>query len=111
MGTETEFDDEYPTPRMSVNANNSANGSQGVVIQLDAAKAEKYILSLTRAERVAALAIIGLAVAAFFAYNSQRETRMLEYYVMELDGKVMQAGIIKPDESWSGRKLKEEKEP
>lgn len=37
---------------------------------------------------------------------SERESRLLEYYVMELDGKLMAADVIKPPESWSGRKHK-----
>jgi len=36
----------------------------------------------------------------------EQEVRMLEYYVMEVDGKLMQRNIIRPNESWSGRKLK-----
>jgi hypothetical protein len=38
--------------------------------------------------------------------NAERETRMLEYYVMELDGKAMQHGIIRTEESWSATKEK-----
>lgn len=57
---------------------------------------------------ISAIAIVGCIVFGIMAYNATRETRMLEYYVMELDGKVMQSGIIKPEESWSARKRKEE---
>jgi hypothetical protein len=35
---------------------------------------------------------------------AEREARLQEYYVMELDGKLMAAGIIKYPESWSARK-------
>lgn len=56
---------------------------------------------------IASLALIGIIIGGVMVYNATRETRMLEYYVMELDGKVMQAGIIKPEESWSARKRKE----
>lgn len=35
---------------------------------------------------------------------NERETRLLEYYVMELDGKLMRQGIIDPADSWSAKK-------
>jgi hypothetical protein len=56
-----------------------------------------------------ALAILcGLTAYSFWeAHQSSVETRMLEYYVMEVDGKLMQAGIIRPAETWSARKAKE----
>lgn len=64
-----------------------------------------------------AIAIVGLVLAAFafaaalFFYSqaveAERETRLLEYYVMELDGKLMKQRIIEPEESWSARKPKE----
>lgn len=58
------------------------------------------------------LAVFAAAVASFFytrAVEAERETRMLEYYVMELDGKLMKQGVITPDESWSAHKSKQEK--
>ena len=43
------------------------------------------------------------------AYQQQeRESRMLQYYVLEMDAKLIAAGIKKPDESVAD-KLKEEK--
>ena len=39
----------------------------------------------------------------------ERETRMLEYYVMEVDGKLAHAGIVRPSQIWSARKRKETK--
>ena len=39
--------------------------------------------------------------------DAEMEKRMVEYYILELDGKLMAAGIIKPPESWSARKQKE----
>lgn len=41
-------------------------------------------------------------------WRTEREARMLEYYVMELDGKLMKLGIIQPEESWSAQKRKRE---
>lgn len=52
---------------------------------------------------------IGLTVFAFSAArNSDREARMLEYYVMELDGKLMAQNIIEPSRSWSAQKKQRE---
>lgn len=51
---------------------------------------------------------IGLTVFAFTAAgNAEREARMLEYYVMELDGKLMSAGVIESAQSYSAKKRKE----
>lgn len=51
---------------------------------------------------------IGLTAFAFSsARNADREARMLEYYVMELDGKLMAAGVIESKESYSAKKRKE----
>jgi len=38
--------------------------------------------------------------------ESERETRMLEYYVMELDGKLMKSGFLDSSESWSAKQEK-----
>jgi hypothetical protein len=35
---------------------------------------------------------------------AERESRLLEYYVMELDGKLMASSVIKYPDSWSARK-------
>jgi hypothetical protein len=35
---------------------------------------------------------------------AERESRLLEYYIMELDGKLMASGVIKYPESWSAHK-------
>jgi hypothetical protein len=51
---------------------------------------------------------IGLTAFAFTAAsNAEREARMLEYYVMELDGKLMSAGVIESTQSYSAKKRKE----
>lgn len=51
---------------------------------------------------------LGLTAFAFSAArNADREARLLEYYVMELDGKLMAAGVIQSKESYSAKKRKE----
>lgn len=65
---------------------------------------------------VASCLAIGLAVGAVVitamggrdAARAERETRMLEYYVMELDGKLMAEGLIDYNESWAARKKAKE---
>lgn len=53
-------------------------------------------------------ASIGLTAFAFSAArNADREARLLEYYVMELDGKLMAAGVIDSKQSYSAKKRKE----
>lgn len=51
---------------------------------------------------------IGLTAFAFSAArNADREARMLEYYILELDGKLMSSGVIESKESYSAKKRKE----
>jgi hypothetical protein len=52
------------------------------------------------------VAINVLATVMMFAQwkIAEREARLLEYYVMEIDGKMMASGLLKPPDSWSGRK-------
>lgn len=52
---------------------------------------------------VAGLAIAIACWAVFQASLSERETRMLEYYVLEMDAKLIAAGIKKPEEAVSKR--------
>jgi hypothetical protein len=71
------------------------------VVQVEQAKLLPWILVCSIVSGFS----IGLSIFAIStAHSSDRETRMLEYYVMELDGKAMKAGIIRPEESWSGKK-------
>lgn len=48
---------------------------------------------------VAGLAIAFACWAIFQASLSERETRMLEYYVLEMDAKLIAAGVKKPEEA------------
>ena len=55
---------------------------------------------------LAALAGCAIALSIFQEVESirtERETRMLEYYIMELDGKLMKSGVLNPSDSWSAR--------
>lgn len=60
---------------------------------------------------LAVLAGIALArsdAAATRANDAERESRMLQYYVLEMDAKLIAAGVKKPEESVA-HKLKQEK--
>jgi hypothetical protein len=78
---------------------------------------EMYGGSVSRASATVIDKSKGFFVAAFISLNliatvfmfvqwkiAEREARLLEYYIMELDGKLMASGIVKPPESWSGHK-------
>lgn len=55
---------------------------------------------------------LGLGMAIYSqieAAKAERETRLLEYYVMELDGKLMKQGVIDPSESWSAKQKEKAK--
>lgn len=64
-------------------------------------KSKGYIIAT-----LIALNLLGTVLMFIQWKVSERESRLLEYYVMELDGKLMATDIIKPPESWSGRKHK-----
>lgn len=57
---------------------------------------------------IAGLALGSALYSQWKTTIAERETRLLEYYVMELDGKLMATGVIKPPESWSAQKRKRE---
>jgi hypothetical protein len=73
------------------------------VVMIDSAKLVPLIIVLAIISGTA----IGLTAFGFWASRqSTVETRMLEYYVVENDGKLVRAGILKPEETWSARKGK-----
>ena len=77
------------------------------VIQIGSEKLVPLIIVLA----ITAGLAVGLASMAMVdSGRTERETRMLEYYVMENDGKLVEAGLLKPEETWSARKRSEEKQ-
>lgn len=74
------------------------------VVQIETSKLMPMLIVLA----ILCGAAIGLTVFAFSAArDADREARMLEYYVMELDGKLMAAGVIESHQSYSAKKRKE----
>lgn len=62
--------------------------------------------------------VMGIHIGRYDALTEQsarteKEARMLEYYVNEVDGKLIHAGFIEPRDRWSPEKRKqyEEKHP
>ena len=58
---------------------------------------------------LALVAGVALGISLWTVYAS-RETRMLEYYVIELDGKLMASGLTDYNESWAARKAARKKQ-
>lgn len=90
---------------MSENRDNSPNASVNVTLSgAGAAIISAIVLAV-------AFACVAWVKAADTFDNlaprvdkAETETRMLEYYVMELDGKLMAAGLIDYNESWAAQK-------
>ena len=84
-----------------IQADNDGRSAQ--VIQVESSKLMPIMLLLC-------FLSAGALVAAILMWaqgrETEREVRLLEYYVMELDGKAMANGLIKPPESWSATKEK-----
>ena len=51
-------------------------------------------------------AIVGVVFDMMAQSKTEREARMLQYYVMELDGKLMAARVIEPQQSYSAQQEK-----
>jgi hypothetical protein len=67
-------------------------GACGTVIGLDMAERQHEIETMAQVRATET--------------TRERETRMLEYYVIEVDGKLENAGIVSSKESWATRKGK-----
>ncbi len=93
-----------PMEQIDYGSQYQASGSSQV-IQIESSKVLPIIVILA----VIAGGAIALAIQAKSkAEAAAMETRMLEYYLLELDAKAISAGIKKPEESIAN-KLKKEK--
>lgn len=104
---ETEYDD-FPVADAGSNAVSQRNAERGAqVIQIESSR------NISVVAICAALCGIASALSAWSAYTAiraERETRMLQYYVNEVDGKLIHAGFIEPRERWSPEKRKQYEE-
>ena len=88
-------------PLMRAWASPRVDNQSASVVQIESAKLVPLIVVLAITSGLA----IGLAVMSLVdSGRTERETRMLEYYVMENDGKLVEAGLLKPNETWSAKK-------
>lgn len=74
------------------------SGAQGVVVQFETNKLLPWLMTCC------ILAGFSCALAVFALINAQRaerEARMLQYYTLEMDSKLIAAGIKKPDDAVS----------
>lgn len=96
--------------------------SDSQAVEADADHHSAQIVQIDSGKHVSVIgicaAICGFAGAlscwsAYTANRAERETRMLEYYVNEVDGKLIHAGFIEPRDRWSPEKRQqyEEKHP
>jgi hypothetical protein len=74
-------------------------GNQATASAIINDKSKAFIIAV-----LVALNVLATVMMFMKWRDAETELRMLEYYAMELDGKLMAAGVIQPPESWSGRK-------
>ena len=93
--------------------NAKSYGSSALVIKIGQ-DAERLIVAVLSKLSVSAwfnaLAALALLWVGWNSYVDAREKRMLEYYIVEVDGKLIANGIVSPDASWSYRKSHPEQE-
>ena len=81
----------------------SSTASGASLIQVESSKLVPLLIVLTMISGIA----VAFGVVAFYQSTiAERESRMLQYYVLEMDAKLIAAGVKKPEES-TASKLKE----
>lgn len=89
---------------------NAPGGAQAIVIEtLGKGVAAVLVLAVIAAIYIAGKAEESTEASKQQQARTEQETRLLEYYVMELDGKLMAAGLIDYNESWAARKKAKQK--
>jgi hypothetical protein len=66
------------------------------VIQIDSGK---HIAAVALCAALCGMSLVLSAWSAYTAVKAERETRMQQYYLLELDAKVISAGIKKPEDA------------
>ena len=93
--------DEYMDEQALIYASPMVREQSASVVQIESSKLLPLVVLLS----ILCGLSIGLTAFAFSAArNADRESRMLEYYVMELDGKLMKSGLLDPKDSYSANK-------
>lgn len=71
-------------------------GAHGVVMLTETSKLIPWLMFCAVLSGLA----IGLAIlAVILSQQSEREARMLQYYVLEMDAKLIAAGVKKPEDA------------
>ena len=97
MGIETEYDD------ANILQHGGAEGRNNQSIIVDTGK---HLAVVALCSALCGIAGALSIWAAYQANRSERESRMLQNYVVELDAKLIHAGFIEPKETWT---VKQEK--
>ncbi len=97
MGNETEYDD--------ISQSNEGRANQSIIIDTG-----KHLAVVAVCSAICGFAGALSLWAAYTASKAERETRMLQYYVNEVDGKLIHAGFIEPRDRWSPEKRKQYEE-
>lgn len=83
----------------------------------EAGERAAQVIQIDSGKHVAVVAVCAIicGMSAVYAWSATRRAEaaekradLLQYYVMELDGKLMSSGIIRPNESWSARQASKE---
>ncbi len=83
----------------------SADNRSAQVIQIDSGK---HIATVAICAALCGICAVFAGWAAFQAAYATKRADMLQYYTMELDGKLMASGVIKYEESWAARQQPKE---
>lgn len=75
------------------------NGSASV-IQIDSSK---HIATVAICAALCGMSVVLAGWSAYVATRAERETRMQQYYLLELDAKVIAAGIKPPEDAIASR--------
>ena len=82
-----------------------ARAAGASVIQIESSRLVPLLLGLAILSGIS----VALAITAFYQVTlAERETRMLQYYVLEMDAKLIAAGVKKPEDAVAS-KLKEQR--
>jgi hypothetical protein len=79
----------------------TGNSSPVTVLKVDLGK---HVSAVALCSALAAASACMCLFAAYTATKAEREARMLQYYVNEVDGKLIHAGFIEPRDRWSPEK-------
>lgn len=94
------MDVDYPSDFAPNNDNRSAQ-----VIQIDSGK---HVAAVVLCALISGASVIFAWNATEKANRSEERADLLQYYLLELDAKVVAAGIKQPDESIAGKLAKEQ---